>query len=373
MRTWLRRTLISTVILLGLLGLLILIPFAYVRLDCSEVRGNAARLLQPDTSSIDIPTSISDYARHEESTYLTFPEWYMVYSADEYAVFLKEHRPSQFPYFVAVGQFWHTYSCVYHLTKDRYQFNTENHVVLSVIGTSFIIENGSKSLYEKTIGRVNEWLSFGVRVEEEAYAQRVAEEYGTFLHTIPWYEFPFGEKLRGVWMETSWWGKRPLRKWERKFALSAEYGSKAVYAGVIKKATRATFEPADLEIYATVDSRSAHLVSREPRIRIVQNRDTASQIILTPRYEAFTQIMLPLLRQGVHFNDVAGNDNILVTVIAPKDWDYAEADGAQLFAMKILTNETYKRVALRLPVNLLHVIIPALEKKGITIEHLYDY
>src|SRR4051794_14893304 len=36
----------------------------------------------------------STYARPEEQTYLTLPEWYIVYSADEYAAFLAHNRPS---------------------------------------------------------------------------------------------------------------------------------------------------------------------------------------------------------------------------------------------------------------------------------------
>ena len=37
--------------------------------------------------------------RPEEQTYLTLPEWYIVYSADEYAAYLgrPESRPSGFP------------------------------------------------------------------------------------------------------------------------------------------------------------------------------------------------------------------------------------------------------------------------------------
>jgi hypothetical protein len=41
---------------------------------------------------------------------VTLPEWYIVYSADEYAAFVKSRAPSRFPYFSAVGQYWRTTS-----------------------------------------------------------------------------------------------------------------------------------------------------------------------------------------------------------------------------------------------------------------------
>ena len=42
--------------------------------------------------------SLKNYARSEDQTYLTLPERYIVYSADEYAAFLDGHRPSEFPF-----------------------------------------------------------------------------------------------------------------------------------------------------------------------------------------------------------------------------------------------------------------------------------
>ena len=44
-----------------------------------------------------------DYVRSQSQTYLTLPEWYIVYSADELAGFLQTARPSGFPSFRASG------------------------------------------------------------------------------------------------------------------------------------------------------------------------------------------------------------------------------------------------------------------------------
>src|SRR5688572_12209807 len=50
-----------------------------------------------------VTDDIPGYARAEDQTYLTFPEWYIVYSADEYADFISENPPSHFPHFRAIG------------------------------------------------------------------------------------------------------------------------------------------------------------------------------------------------------------------------------------------------------------------------------
>src|SRR5437762_8700 len=48
---------------------------------------------------------IEDYSRPVASTYLTFPEWYLVFNPQEYAQFLSNQKPSGFPYFSSIGQF----------------------------------------------------------------------------------------------------------------------------------------------------------------------------------------------------------------------------------------------------------------------------
>src|SRR5688572_4826745 len=57
------------------------------------------------------------YVRDEASTYLTFPEWYIVYSTEEHAAFTDKGAPSAFPYFGSVAQFWSNYGSVCRATK----------------------------------------------------------------------------------------------------------------------------------------------------------------------------------------------------------------------------------------------------------------
>src|SRR3954447_16595456 len=156
--------------------------------------------------------SIPDYHRDSEQSYLTFPEWYIVYSAEEYAAFIHNNPPSNFPYFRAIGQYWSSYADTCAVTRGHYPFNSTYHMTLYVIGISFTGEYIAKGLYENTVGRVTEALSSNEKSEEDIFAYKVATEYGKFLHTIPWFDFPFGHRLRELWATTSGWGPNPIRK-----------------------------------------------------------------------------------------------------------------------------------------------------------------
>jgi hypothetical protein len=320
-----------------------------------------------------VTASLVDYARPEDQTYLTLPEWYIVYSADEYAAFIAQHPPSQFPYFGAIGQFWGSYYDVCAVTRERYAFNSGYHLSLAVIGVSFTAEYIVKGIYENTIGRLAEWTSAGTLTEEDVYARRVAAEYGTFLHTIPWYEFPFGQKLRELWSSTSWWGPSPVRKWERKLALSAEYGTKALYGWLIGLGTRSVYSAEDLKIQAWATGVTEAMVEREPDLRLVKPIGANAAIVSMTRYEAFTKLAPRLMRQGLHFAEIAGNDDIQITLLAPRDWAYDLPDGTALFAMPILTDPERQRLAVQVPVAKLDVVVKALDGSPATLEHIYDY
>ena len=346
------------------------LPLVSITLGC-RARDHHRPPTEPTASW---PEEFNTYVRDEESTYLTFPEWYIVYSAQEYANFLQENRPpSAFPYGAAIGQYWRTYCDVVRVTRSQYPLNVGDHVMLSFIGTSFSVEYAVKGLYEHTVGRLTEWLRGPTLTREDRYAQAVAREYADFLDTVPWYEFPFTEKLAGLWQETGAVGPGRVRTWERKVSLSAEYAVKSAWGWATKKLTKGLFPPAATEITVWSGRMPASLLAAESRIHVIADVDTESQIVKMPRYQAFTEIVPALARQGVRFIQIAGNDDILVTVLAPRQWHFHHASGEELFSMDILTQPRLKRVGLRVFVASLHTVIPYLDREGVNIEHVYDY
>jgi hypothetical protein len=372
----LRRILrIGGLALLVLLGLLLL-PLVGVVVECrvfsqTEVPPPS---LSPESQAMRAQLSADiRYARNEEQTYLTLPEWYIVFSADEYAAFIEKSPPSQFPYFQAIRQYWQSYYDVCALTRDEYTFNGRYHTILAVIGVSFTFENLIKGVYENSIGRLTEWLSSDELTPEDAYHRQVAKAYGDFIHTIPWFEFPFAEKLKGLWTETSGWGPNLIRKWERKFALSLEYGGKSFYGWVIKGGNEASFEPVDVEMTLWVAGLTPEILEQEPDIQLIKRLDDQTSVVIVPRYEAFTQMTPRLVAQGVRFVEIAGNDQIMMTIIGPATWPNELPAGQFLFDMPVLSQSELKRVAWRVPVKELHRVLAELESRGLRLEHIYDY
>jgi hypothetical protein len=357
-------------VLAGALLLPSLIGWGRAAVECRMLGGDAS------LGTASAPAAGASYARPEEQTYLTLPEWYIVYSADEYAAFLADHPPSQFPYFQAVGQFWQAYHDVCTITRDRYPFNGDYHLTLAVIGVSFTAENMFKGIYENTVGRVSEWTSSGEPTPEEVFGRTVAAEYGAFIHTVPWYKFPFWSKIGPLW-EMNLSGPNVARKVERRLALSMEYGVKAGYGWLIRAATESAYAPEDLEIVARAEGVTPAVVQREPELRIVEALDGQTTLVSLPRYEAFTLIVPRLVGQGVRFTEIAGNDEIMITVLAPRDWRWDPANGDLLFSMPILSQPERTRLVVRVPVRSLHTAVDrvthASASDGVTLEHIYDY
>ena len=359
--TWRRLLLAGVLVFLVVVGG----PALFIATQCY---GNGT---QPPVALPEAARDLPNFTRAEAFTYLTLPEWLIVYSGDEYGQFIARQNPSGFPYLRSATQYWSGYRAVCGITKREYPFETGYHVMLGVIGASFTAENIMKGLYEGTIGRVTEWLATR-DTPEDAYAVRTAQEYGMFMHTTPWYEFPFGAKLAGLWRQTPAWGPHMLRKWERRFFLTAEYGSKAVYGWLIGAATGAAYAPEDLRIHAWIED-VPPAVFADGRVQSIRRVGETGHIVTMPRYEAFTQTALALRAQGVRFVNIAGNDEILVTAIGPggRATDIAPARVAA--RTPLATDPARVRLALRVPVASLHDVIARLTAEGMAIEHLYDY
>ena len=360
------KLLATTVAVLALLA--VAYPLRFIGVHCY------GRSSQPVARSLELLRTTADvkgYFREEAPTFLTLPEWYIVYSTEDYARFLESRPPSQFPYLDTIQQYWSYYADVCRATKGVYRFDTGVHLMLGVIGTSFSAENAIRGAYERTVGRLTELIA-GYHTEEDAFARRTAREYGEFMHTVPWYEFPFAGKLKALWRETPLLGRGQIRKWERRVALTAEYGIKAAYGWMIARSTGAVYAAEELVIHAWVENAPDRIFDDE-RVRRVRTVDTRSYLIMLPRYEPFTDVVAMLVKQGVRFRDFAGNETIVLTAIAPAKWDYRLPSGEVVLSATILTNPAAKRIVVKAPVASLHSILTELESRGVILEHLYDY
>ena len=317
--------------------------------------------------------------RPVEDSYFSYPEWYIVWSYEERARYLPKNLPSGFPYFASIGQYWKSYCFICALTQSRHQFNFGDHLSSMVLGGSFALEYSIRGAYEQTIGRLSEWTSSHQLVEEDAYAARVAREYADFVYIRPFYEFHFGHALAQLWKETPLWGKHPVRKWERKFILSVDFGIEAIYAHAMLFASHVAYGAESDETYTWIENAPETLFRDFPRVKVAQEKakeaSRQSYVVIIPRYQEFTDLAVKLAERDVHFVQVAGNDEIMVTVVVPGGWTYdlPAGDGTLLFTENVLTQPGAKRIALECRVRALPALIRHFTSAGIKIEHIYDY
>jgi hypothetical protein len=313
-----------------------------------------------------------EHQRGEDQTFLTFPEWFLVHSPAEYAAFVKSQSPSDFPFISHIKQLWQSYGSVYAATRDKYPFNFGYHVMIMVISASTTVEYSLRAAYETLIGRVTELTRTHGMTEEDLFNAQVAQDYVNFIRARPFYQYNYLQQLIRLWKETSLWGPDMLRKWERKYMLTTEFGVKAVYCWIIKKAAGASYDPTIDLTAVLIDRLPAGIETELPELRILEQFPDGSALIILPRYDAFTRYSMALARHGSNFREIAGNRSmILVSALVPCNW---EANGADvLFTQPIITQPALKRVAIVVKVESLSATLNSMNDAGFQIEHVYDY
>jgi len=321
-----------------------------------------------------------DWQRPEDQTFLTLPEWYIVYSADELGAYLSRGgRPSDFPFFASIGQFWELYGAVRGTTKGRYETNTGYHAMIWVIGVSYTFEYVAKGLLENTVGALTEWWSGGAAHPIDAAYAKTATHYGAFLHHTPWYAFDYTTERKAL--PSSDWSLRGL---ERSVSYTAELWAKGVWGWMMGGASQAAYGTEADTILAWVDLSDTNPVAllRVPgvgeggaaaNLDRVEDLGGGHELVRVPRYEPFTTAIPALARRGVRFVEIAGGDTVLLQLIVPAGWDDVDLYGDELVRWPILTESGKERVTLEVPVPRLHEVVPALDEEPVRIEHLYDY
>lgn len=315
-----------------------------------------------------------EHRRGAEQTFLTFPEWFLVHSPAEYAALVRTRDPDEFPFWAHIGQFWTSYGRVYDETRrGGYAFNPGYHVMIMVIGASTTVEYVVRSAYETVVGRLAALTRTHGMTSEDQLAAHVAQDYVDFIRVQPWYEYDFTTRLRQVWTDTGLLGPDAIRKWERKYALTTEYGIKAVYGWLIKKATKATYEDPLPVTAIVVDRLPEGAAQALPDLKVVSTLPEGGALILVPRYEAFMPHASTLARRGATFREIAGNrGDILLTALVPTSWRASSGERV-LFAQPIITRPGEQRVAVIVPVAALAAALNRLDAPGVRLEHIYDY
>ena len=344
---------------LALLVTALLAPVAWLAVSCN---GEA----QPQTYQPIIAEP--EFQRQEANSFLTYPEWHIVYAYEGLARTLETSDENAFGYFSSIKGFWSSACALKKVAGAHGGADTATVRTIYVIGASFTLEMGMKALYEETLGRIFATMRGPVKSPQDVIAAEMASDYAAFLQQTPWYKYPFDQEVENLWNAPM---TMPLRAWERRLALGGEWKAKAAYAGVIANAVAAT-GVAKLEIRSVIAGLSEAQLAAIKDVQVI-GAVPQGVIINTPRYRAFTLILQEIARQGGSFVEIAGNDDVLVTVTMDDGEDASALPGAQVLALINRDGFGGKRALLKVRVPELNKLILALAAGPLRLEHVYDY
>ncbi|WP_152048351.1 hypothetical protein [Aureimonas psammosilenae] len=344
-------------LLLAVLGL-VGAPIAIVETACrGESAGEAYQPIITDAA----------WQRPEARTFLTYPEWHMVYAYEDLAKVLERGDEHDFGYLRAMASFWSSYCALNREADAHGGADGATRQMIYTIGTSFDLELGLKALYENTLGRLATLVRGPEKVPQDQVAAEMARQYGAFLHQTPWYKFPFAEWSDRLWTAPVTGG---LRSWERRLALGGEWSAKQFYAGAIESAVAATGQD-QLRIRSVVRGLSTDALAAIPGVAVVAESEKGT-VIETDRYAAFTAILKTLADAGATVVEIAGNDDIMLSTLQPPS-PPPLSDGVRAVYSFDAREGGTRRVLVLLKVAALSDILRAAAGSGVTVEHVFDY
>lgn len=346
---WLFRLLSRLSLALALIVAGLLSPLVYIETMCRPVG-------QPAAYTPLLPV---EWQRPEARTLLTYPEWHIVHAYDDYAEVIRTGDPHQFGFLSSVGGFWSSLCALSVASGTHGGFDWTTKQTIYTIGVSFTAELLLKAGYEETVGRAATLLRGETRAPLDDLSAQQASDYATFLQQVPWYQWDFTADAAAL--DTAATGA--FRDKERRFALGIEYRVKAAYARVIEAAV-ASVGADQLRLRAVVTGVPEATLAALPDVQVIATRPEGVEIE-APRYRAFTRLADSIAAAGGSFVEVAGNDDIMFTVIT----DQPVMPGA-IHSFARQGNPGFRHLVL-LPVSALAEALRALPDGAL--EHIHDY
>lgn len=297
------------------------------------------------------PLTPKNDVRPADQTFLTFPEWYLVFSPEEQAAYFKHTTATSFPYNSHTRQIWESYHIVNNQIKGNFPDNPGYPFMIWVIGTSASIEYSIKSWYEVLVGRITD--TGKVITAEDKFNADYTQDYVTFIKDRPWYEFNFKQQLGKLWSDIPYSGNHFFRKMERRYILTSELLVKWGYGKLIGMGTEQVYDEA---LPLTVVITSDNIVYK------------------LPRYDRFNPEIIQLAKEGKVFKEIAGNNSAILLTVLVHSSNNEKFENAQIvFTQPIASDSTKKRIALAIPVTKLNNLLLQLNANGVNIEHVFDF
>ena len=132
------------------------------------------------------------YRRAEGDSYLTFPEWYIVYAYDDLAAVTRLSSESAFDYTGSVAGFWRSLCGATKAAGRVGPASADQRVTDDIIGVSFSAEMRSIGAWERSLGALTAWSRGPQRTPEDEFALAHRRRLRAFPRQTPWYDIRSG-------------------------------------------------------------------------------------------------------------------------------------------------------------------------------------
>ncbi|MFD1343900.1 hypothetical protein [Litorisediminicola beolgyonensis] len=335
-----------------ILGFPFYVPILYVEFAC---RGEP---LADDYASLLPP----EHHRPEARTLMTYPEWHIVHAYTDYARVIEDEDPHDFSFLGAIWGFWSSLCTLNEASAAHGGVDGETKQMVYVIGASFTAEMLLKAAYEETFGHIAALIRGPEREPLDDLSARQAAEYAAFLRQTPWYKYDFLEDDRELDLAAT----DTPRDNEREIALGIENRVKARYAAFIADRV-AEIGPDEQSLRMVAWGLSPSQFGAYDGVSVIGPREPGVELEV-PRYAKLTKLLEQMALDGAEFVEIAGNDDILITVLSDR---VKQAPGSLMSVGVQGTDD--RRFLMLVKVPELAETLRGMQEGLLRLEHIHDY
>ena len=298
------------------------------------------------------------YLRAEDQSILTVPEWWIVWNSQDYAWFVQNNGSWHFPYFKSIGLYWWVYlKSLVNTQGVNAGYNFMNAFLGVIQGTEYAV----KGAVDKT------WVR---KKQTNPYIASIQNEYAHYINHTPFYEFPYQQKYR----EFNW---KNHENDPEAALFRAEYWLKSYMAPLLKAGSGSTYGEESGTIGMIVYDPAGGLVQSDDRIEVVYSSGDY-HALKVPRYQPFTEIILNLVQNSIHIEEVAGNQWIVLAIETQGNEAQSicsELIGCkELFSFNSVIDSSIKRAIIKVELGTMGDLVRQVSQlDGFSIKHIFDY
>lgn len=334
------------------------IPVGYIENRCQDL---------PQDDGYEPLLTQARFQLDEAGTFLNYPRNHVAYAHAELAKVLESGDEHEFDFTSSIVGFWSSFCAANRLAAQRGATELDDRIPIHIAGAGFTLDMALKAAYEETLGRLFVSNRGEEKTPQDERAARVAQDQALFLRDGPWHGYDFDTAIGALWSDPI---IQSMRGWERRLALGGEWTAKSVVAGFV--AGRINSSTSREPLLSVVTGLQATQLNALPDVNIAENHEHYA-IIRTLGGRHFTAIVQAIADAGGRVLEIAGNDEIMVSLISPEPVPMATIAPHRVVAILDRDGFDDKRILVVVTIPELAAFLVKLNDSVVDMERIYTY